>query len=45
MSARRNERLLKETLGEEEGGMPDAEGLLPLVSLVMGLLAFIAVWG
>ena len=44
MSARRNERLLKEALGEE-GRMPDAEGLLPLVSLVMGLLAFIAVLG
>jgi len=41
MSALRKDRLLKEALGEQEGDMPAAEGLLTLASVVAGLMAFV----
>ena len=45
MSAPRKHRLLMESLGEQEGEMPAAEGVLTTVSLVLALLLFVAFAG
>jgi hypothetical protein len=41
MSALRKERLLRETLGEHEGEMPTAEGILFAATVIAGLLVFV----
>ena len=39
MSALRKDRLLREALGEQEGEMPTAEGVLVLATVVAALMA------
>ena len=41
MSAPRKPRLLREALGEQEGEMPTAEGLLFLGTICAGLMVFV----
>ena len=41
MSALRKQRLLREALGEQEGEMPTAEGVLFAATVVAGLLVFV----
>jgi hypothetical protein len=41
MSALRKQRLLREALGEQEGDMPTAEGVLFAAAVVSGLLVFV----
>jgi hypothetical protein len=45
MSELRKDRLLREALGEQEGEMPTAEGILTLASVVFALLAFVLLAG
>ena len=45
MGALRKDRLLKEALGEQEGDMPTAEGILTLASIVFALLAVVLLAG
>ena len=41
MSALRKERLLREALGDQEGDMPTAEGVLFAATVIAGLLVFV----
>ena len=41
MSSPRNKRLLREALGEQEGDMPAAEGVLATAGIVLGLMVFV----
>ena len=41
MSALRKERLLREALGEQEGEMPTAEGVLFAATVISALLVFV----
>jgi hypothetical protein len=45
MNATRKQRLLREALGEQEGGMPAAEGVLLASAAIVALLAFVLVVG
>ena len=41
MSALRKQRLLREALGEKDGEMPTAEGLLVVATVCAGLMVFV----
>ena len=41
MSALRKQRLLREALGEQEGEMPTAEGVLIIGTICAGLMVFV----
>jgi hypothetical protein len=41
MSALRKQRLLREALGEQEGVMPTAEGVLFAATVIAALLVFV----
>ena len=45
MSTLRKDRLLREALGEEDGELPTAGGIVALAAIVAALLMVVAFWG